>query len=326
LPLANFRIGRISADSAAVSGEGGELSPALAVPLTLQLDPREEQDTIAVTEVEADLLLSTQPPSGLGIQLGTPARGSATGMVGGLWRTIAAAPYERQFTLRFALAREQVRLLEDHAHRFGADPVPLELRLRFAAAWLRQSTNAPSPGPADHPVPAFLGFAVDLWQLSETRVEPLRIELARDDWAARILPALGADRIRLLAVRLPRAAGTVGSEAIAAFDLARSAYDAGEYRRAVQACRDLREAVETKLGAVNGVRVADRVGERLGWPEDSPAREFLDNLWKTLSDVSSAANHNRGRQLAVADARLAVLIAGSTIEYITELTEPDTTT
>ncbi|HWB70458.1 MAG TPA: hypothetical protein VG518_10825 [Solirubrobacterales bacterium] len=325
IAVGNFRVGRISADSAAVQGEGGELSPALAVPLSLQLDPQREEESIAVTEIEADLVLSTQPGTGLGTQVGSPARSSAIGVVGGLWRTVPGAPSERQLTLRFVLAREQVRLLEDHAHRLGAEPVPLELRLRLGAAWVRQSTSAPSPGPANHPVPAALGFVSDLWRFSETRVEPLRIELAREDWATRILPALGGDRIRLVAVRFPNGDSPLGHDAIAAFDAARSAYDAGEYRRAVQACRDLREAVEDDLEATDGIRLADQVGERLGWAEDSPARDLLDNLWKTLVEVSSAANHQRGRQLSVADARLAVLIAAGTMEYLTELIEPETT-
>lgn len=321
--MGNFRIGRLTAESAAVRGEGGALSPALVFPLTLQLQPREEQETLAVTEIEADLLLASQPGTAINLQVAAPARSSPLGATGGLWCTIPNAANERQLTLRFTLMPEHVRLLEDHARRLVSEPIPFELRLRIGAAWLRRTENGPRPGPAGHPMPAALGLVSELWPAWEARAEPLRLALSRESWGEQVLPELGADHLRLVAVRLPSARGSLGAAAVAAFEDARVAYDAGEYRRAVQACRDVREAIERQLDATKGVRVADRVAEQLGWPDDSPARELLDNLWKALSDVSSAASHHRGRQIAPADSRLAVLLTASTLEYLVELLEPD---
>jgi hypothetical protein len=321
--VGNFRIGRLTAESATVRGEGGVLSPALVVPLILELQPRKEEETLAVTEIEADLLLGSQFGTAINQQVANPARSSPLGTTGGLWCTAPNATNERQLTLRFALMREHVRLFEDRARRLASEPVPFELRLRIGAAWVRRTENAPRPGPAGHPMPPALGFVSELWPAWEAKAEPLRLELAREHWVAQILPNLGADRVRLVAVRLPATNRALGDAGVAAFEDARVAYDSGEYRRAVQACRDLREAIERQLGAVEGARLADRVAERLGWPEDSPAKELLDNLWKALSDVSSAANHHRGRQLAAADSRLAILLAASAMEYLVELLEPD---
>lgn len=279
---------------------------------------------IAITEIEAHLVLPTRPGMhGGGVQLGAPARASSMSSGGGLWSSVPTGSVERSLALRFVLAREHLQLMESHAQRLADESVPLELRLHVSAAWVRQSQDAPRPGPVGHPVPAATGLTSELWHLWETSIEPLRLQLRREDWADQILPGLGADSVRLIAVRLPATTKVLGPETIAAFDAARGAYDAGHYRAAVQACRDLRDAVQVHLGAVSGNRVAEQVAERLGWPDDSPAKKLLDNLWGTLVDVSSAAHHQPGRRLAAADARATILLAATVIEYLTHLLEPE---
>lgn len=158
--------------------------------------------------------------------------------------------------------------------------------------------------------------------MGSVRIEPLELRLRREDWATQVLPVLGANEVRLIAVRLPAAHRTLGPEAAAAIDSARQRYDEGDYRGAVQACRDLRDAVADHLGT-DSKPIAECVGERLGWPADSPARVLLDNLWKTLSDLSGAAHHKQGRQVRGAEARATVLIAATAIEYLTEILEPE---
>jgi len=320
--IGNFRVGWLRVDPALVRGEGGSLSPAILVPGSIQLDPRETGQTIAITEMEAELILPAGAELALGPALGSPARVSGTRSQAGFWSSIPSSPVEHPVAFRFPLSREQVRLIEDHAQRLGDGQVPLGLRLYVAAAWLRQSENAPRPGPPGHPVAAATGLAADLWALQNAKVESLELRLRREDWTAQVLPGLGADEIRLIAVHLPAASSAIGSEAATAIDTARHRYDEGDYRGAVQACRDLRDAVADHLGA-DGKPIAERVGEKLALPADSPTRALLDNLWKTLSDLSSAAHHRQGRQLGQAEARAGVLIAATVVEYLTEILGPN---
>jgi hypothetical protein len=322
ISVGNYRIGYLFVDPTSIEGQGDALGPALVVPAALQLDACEEGKMIAITEIEADLLFPAGSDSGGAVQVGGPARASTTSIRAGLWTSVVSGPAEHQVAFRFVLGREHVRLLEDQARHLGTEPVPLELSLRVQAAWVRKSENAPRPGPAGHPVPAATGLASELWPLWEAGIEALRLHLRREDWGERVLPGLGGNRLRLIAVRMPAASRLLGFDAAVAFDAACVAYDAGEYRRAVQACRDLREAVAGHLGTADGERLADRVGELLGWAEDFPSRDLLDGLWKTLIDISGAASHRRGRQLTAIDARASILIAATTVEYLTELLGP----
>ncbi len=322
ISIGNFRVGWLRVDPALVRGEGGYLSPAVLVPGTIQFDPREAGQTIAITELEAELILPASSELALGLAVGSPARVSGTRSQAGFWSSTPSSPVEHQVAFRFPLSREQVRLIEDHAQRLGDGQIPLGLRLYVAAAWLRRSENAPRPGPPGHPVAAATGLAADLWALQNAKVESLELRLRREDWTAQVLPGLGADEVRLIALRLPAASSAIGSEATTAIDTARHRYDEGDYRGAVQACRDLRDAVADHLGA-DGKPIAERVGEKLALPADSPTRALLDNLWKTLSDLSSAAHHRQGRQLGQAEARASVLIAATVVEYLTEILGPN---
>jgi len=322
ISIGNFRVGWLRADPALVRGEGGCLSPALVVPGSLRLDPRQDGEAIAITEIEAELVLPTNTDAALGPGVGAPARVSGMRTQGGMWSSIPSSPIEHQVTFRFPLAREQIRLLEDHAQRMSEEQVRVGLRIHAATAWVRQTENAPRPGPAGHPVAAALGLASELWSLGGAKIEALELRLRREDWATQVLPGIGADEVRLIAVRLPQASRALGHETAAAIDAARQRYDEGDYRSAIQTCRDLRDAVADHLGA-DGKTIAECVGEKLGWPVDSPARTLLDNLWKTLSDLSSAAHHREGKQLGEAEARATVLIAATTVEYLTKILGPE---
>jgi hypothetical protein len=316
--LGNFRVGRLHVDPVSVRGEGGCLSPVLVLPASLQLDPRHETQTIAITELEADLVLPNRGEVALGSVLGSPARVSSLNHRSGLWVSIPGSPVEHRVDFRFPLSIEQIRLLEDHAERLGDEEIPVGLRLRVAAAWMRQNSDAPQPGLANHPLPAATGTAAELWPLGEGKIEPLEARLRREDWATRVLPGLGANQIRLIAVRLPTASRALGTEAGSAIDAARHRYDAGDYRGAIQACRDLRDAVREHLDA-DSATVAERVAELLTVPTDSPEIVLLDNIWKTLSDLSSASHHRQGRGLGAAEARACVLLAATAVEYLTSL-------
>jgi hypothetical protein len=321
LQVGNFRIGRLTFDPAALKGDGGALSPALVVPFTLRLDPRPEGQAIAVTRLEADLLVPTHPGGPAAVLIGGPAISSPVGMVGGIWSTIPAAPNEWQIDFRFPLTREQVMLLERHGTRLDSADVSTELRLRFGSAWVRPDKDPPSDGTPRTPPPPALGTSAwNLLPFAETRAEAAQLRIPRNRWPE-LLAGLGADAVRLVTIRLPAAGGVLGDQVTEAFDAARVAFDSGEYRRSIQSCRDIREAVESRLEAVDGVRLADRVGELLGWDYESPSREFLDNLWRALVDVSSAASHRRGRRLSAADARLAVLLTANVLDYLGDLLE-----
>lgn len=89
--LGNFRVGRLHVDPALVRGEGGCLSPVLLVPASLHLDPREEKQMIAVTELEADLVLPARGEVALGAVISVPARVSSLNLRGGIWVSILGA-------------------------------------------------------------------------------------------------------------------------------------------------------------------------------------------------------------------------------------------
>jgi hypothetical protein len=322
IALGAFRVGHLGVDASSVRGEGGSLSPALVIPASLNLDPREKTGTIAITELEADLVLPSGGEVGLGPVVGSPSRLSSLNIRGGLWVSLPTAPVEHRLEFRFSLAAEQVRLLENHAQRLGDEQVPIGLRLRIAAAWVRQSGNAPRPGPAGHPIPAATGLVSELWPAWEARIEPLEARLRREDWAAQVLPGLGADQVRLISVGLPSTSKALGAEAAAAIEAAYQRYDKGDYRGAVQACRDLRDSVRDRLDA--NETIAARVADLLALPADSAEIVLLDNLWKTLSDLSSAGHHKQGKQLGGAEARTCVVLAATAIEYLTSILDPDT--
>lgn len=322
ISASNFRIGWLRVDASMVRSEGDSLSPALLVPCSIQLDGREEGGAIAITELEAELVIPTAAGVGLGPRIGMPARVSGMETQGGMWVSIPSGPIEHNIVFRFPLSREQVRLLEGYAERLTEQEVPIGLRTHAALAWVRQSENVRRPGAATHPVASTLGLASELWSLEPARIEPLELRLRREDWASQVLPGLGGNAVRMIAVRLPDATRALGAEAVAALDAARERYDAGDFRGAIQRCRDLRDAVGDHLGAGEKT-IAACVGERLDWSADSPGRALLDNLWKTLSDLSSAAHHRDGKGFRGAEARATILIAAAAIEYLTELLEPE---
>lgn len=185
-----------------------------------------------------------------------------------------------------------------------------------------ETANAPRPGPANHPVPAATGLVSDLWPIWEARIEPLEARLRREDWATQVLPGLGADTVRMISVRLPSASHVLGAETVAALEAACERYDAGDPRGAIQACRDLREAAKDHLGAEEKT-VAARVAELLAVPADSAQIALADHLWKTLSDLSSAAHHKEGKLLGSIEARACIVLAAAALEYLASLLHPD---
>jgi len=151
ISIGNFRVGWLRFDPALVRGEGGCLSPALLVPGSIQLDPRQEGETVAITEIEVELVLPTNAGPALGPGVGMPARVSGMRTQGGMWVSIPSGPVEHQVTFRFSLSREQVRLLEDHAQRMAEEQVPVGLRIHGAVAWVRQSEECATPWPTRPP-------------------------------------------------------------------------------------------------------------------------------------------------------------------------------
>ena len=99
----------------------------------------------------------------------------------------------------------------------------------------------------------------------------MRLAIPREQWAQQVLPSLGRDRIRLVAVRLPAGDDSPSRQVAAVFDAARREHDAGRHRAALQALRDLRHLIEEQLAAVDGKRIASQLAATSRLAERRPA-------------------------------------------------------
>jgi hypothetical protein len=150
---------------------------------------------------------------------------------------------------------------------------------------------------------------------------PLRIPTAH--WLEKVLPGLGLDSLRLIEITLPSGGGPLPHAVVSYFDQARSDYDGGRYREAIQKCRDVRHAIEEHLGAIKERPVADVVAERVKLPPGAPQRPFLDGIWRALADLTSAAHHKEAsKHLTQADASACLLLTALVVEYIETLLRP----
>jgi hypothetical protein len=162
-------------------------------------------------------------------------------------------------------------------------------------------------------------FVVPFWN---TRIDDLPVRIPQSTWVDRVLPGLGLDRLRLVELALPAFGGPLPQEVVPHFDAARRDYDAGRYRECIQQCRSIRHAVERHLGATEKQPVQEQVGQRLGWPADSPQRMFLAQTWKALVDLTNAALHRLDTVFQARDARACLLTTAVLLEYLERLVGP----
>lgn len=304
----SFILGEVRADPAQVRGDGGPVSPALVLPLSVALNPQPVERTLALTELWGRLYLDGGGHTALGEM--TRAGGNDPQ---GVWASHPGAAATHACELRLPLTPMQLRALEEAPPQDGN--VTLRVEVRVAAAWLRQEHQQVLGSGG--------GSAVELLPLSWVRAEPLRLAVPVGHWAERVLPGLGANRYRTVLVRLPSESPlTPGKPLVRWFDDARARYDRGDYRGCIERCRDVRRAVETSLEATKSDPVSAKAASAAGLPAGTSG--FLEGVWRALAEVTNEAHHpEHGEPVyRAADARAVLLTTAVLLEYLGTLLGP----
>lgn len=156
------------------------------------------------------------------------------------------------------------------------------------------------------------------FQSAASQSDALTLHVGREQWAEQILPAVGLDRVRLVAVRLP-SDGPLPKEVTRVFDEARRHYDEGRYKESIKSCRDLRYVVERSLDAVNGRRVATVVADHRKASVDGPLYKFVDGVWSALVNLTDDASHPEFKVFSRIDARACLLLTAAMVEALTDV-------
>jgi hypothetical protein len=315
-----MQLATIRVDPSRIRGSGGALSPAIDMECDGLVPMRPNESAIGIERVTLQLWLQQPKPA---VPLGLPATRHWPG--GGGFHSSNRGNMPTNFRLRFALAFEQVRLLEAAAAHAGPDPLELELRGEVSVGWMRDVAGSmDDPRRAALPEAIqMLGLSSNLWPFWVADIQEQRLYLTREQLAQNVLPGLGLDRVRLAAIRLPSSSGPLPHKLVAEYDAALRDYDAGRYREAIAKCRDVRNTVENALGAKDaaGERVADRVGQA---GRASPRLvTFIGAVWKGLADLTNEAAHpDEMSAFTPASARVCLLTTAVILEAITELLSP----
>jgi len=307
--VTNTPAGRLSVDPSEVRGDTESLAPALVVPVSVELFDRDGQ-TLVLDRLAATLW--THPSQGPRRRLGLPTVVHNGAPRWGLLVSEEGRGNPHRVELCFDLLDHGVRALDEHFQSSQGPHAELTL---YPEARLGVAPNFPT----DVNETGTLGMV----QCAKPLVDELVVPIAREQWAREIGPALGHDRQRLVAVRLPSSDGVLGAEAIAFYDQASRAYDRAEWRECIQKCRDVRSYIEQAVRQDDRERVATAVARRLGTNADDPRIRFLDSVWAGLANLTSGSHHidNHGK-LEAATAHAALLVTATMVQHVAELIGP----
>jgi hypothetical protein len=304
-------IGRMHADGSEIRGDKESVSPALIIPVGLDLYSLDGQKLV-VERLEAALW--TMPTTGPRLRIGSAVRDSTVGQQG-VWISMRQGERPYSIDLRFDLFQEGLWALDRHVQQTTGPFVSLSLICEARVAWVREQLNPPDTDS---------GTVLDLLPFWRPRINELQVRLPREHWARQVAPALGHDRVRLIAVQLPSPDGVLGNDVVPIFDAANRAYDVADWRECIQKCRDVRHHIEQQVhGTSQDGTVAQIVAQRLSVEEGDPRVRFLDSTWKALADVTNEAHHidSIGR-LQAATAHAALLVTATMVQHVAELLGP----
>lgn len=317
ISAASTPVGELTVDPADIRGEGGAARPVLVVPVLLRLKARPKDQQVVVLSLEADLVSSSQPGSG---RIGTDVRDLRSGLhvvsVDG-----GTPPHRVEF--RFPVTLALIEQLERDRHQ-REGTLSLSLSCRAVLGWVRAYNQIGQVGTASVPFDLGFGMLADITLFWSPSVDDLSFSVEQNTWIARVLPALGYDRLRLVEVRLPP---ELGDERIRkSFGRQLQHLDRRGYRESVTASRDLLHAWEKRLDATRARPVAAVVGDLEGWPTDDPRRKFLDQLWTAAKDLANTAHHeaNQSEELDLdeAETRTHMLLTAALSEWLTTVIDP----
>ena len=313
-------IGTVSADGATVRGEGGPINPQLVVPLGIGLNDQPDEAMLAIGRLRA--LLGTDQNVWPATAICPPACEELVGGPHGFRvHSKPSSQGDDQIELHFFLTPAQVEELERRRHASRADVFYLYLALEPTVIGLKNfNTHTPGELPTSRVWDAKYGMYAEIavfWATNQPSA--LRIDVEASTWVRNVLPGLGYDRLRLVEVTLPPPLPGQPSAATE-FDKAKAALDTRRYEDCVAACRGLLTMWRQGVGATDGKRLAEVVAERLGWVDDDGRRQFLDVLWKAVTDFVNAPHHPEGTSQGVwldhRDARLALMLTALLSEYL----------
>lgn len=309
-------VGSVWADGGAVRAEGGPLRPQLVIPLTIAMNTRPTEETLALVWLRASLsasqnvfphLLVCQPTTELLVE-GVPARSFPQG-----------SP-EHVVRLRFTFNGAEVEALESLRHANPGDVFTLYLGLEAVVAGVA-THNDGVPGQPREASPWDIrhGLFSQMFPFWNTRIDTAGVPIERSTWVREVLPGLGHDRRRLLEVGFPPALPDHASAA-SEWDKARRAFDEQRYGDCVSECRDVLTMWQQQLGATKGRPVATVVAERSGWETTDSRVAFLDSTWKAAIDHVNVPHHPEGRaseqRFEAADARLMLMLTAALSEFV----------
>jgi hypothetical protein len=313
-----YLLAELVVDPARIIGSGGPWSPALVVPLDVALPAQANDQTLVVEELVSELWFPAQGQAA--VQLGSSYRINGSGGRNGQLRSYPHGATTDSLQLRFRLTPDELRGLEQHAHRQAPSALALELRFEAHVAWVRRSFGAIG---ADETVtfPSNYGYFTELIPLVQCDADNLTIQLSRERLAEEILPGLGLDRLRLVAVQLPPEISVPRFHE--RFDYARTHFDAFRYEEAIAGCRDARKLVEQALAATREEPVAVKAAQVAGLDVGAPAVVFLDGIWRSLANLTNEAKHGeRGHRHSAAEARAALMTLAIAVELLNGLLAP----
>ena len=315
--VGSWFVGRFSIIARNVRGEGGPYGPQLALSLKVVMEQAPREKMVAITRLQIALHGGT--PSG-GVQPLLGQRVDLPFLNQFRYRTLPSGSSEDQLEIRIPFLPAQVLALEAWRHEDPEAQFRGFLRFQAEVAWLRETWNetpSRSPAPSAHPFAPTDGMVTELAYFWTTSIEDLDLVIPASTWIDRVLPGLGIDQLHLIEVQLPEANALVPASAIVAFGQARRQYELGFYPQCVALCRDVRSFVEQHLGATQANPVGAVVEQRLGWAAGKSQRQLLQRQYDTLNYITNVAHHVTGGQLLnAADARAALLLTATWIEYL----------
>lgn len=306
--VTNRPAGRLSVVPSEVRGDTESLAPALIVPVSVELFPRDGQ-TLVLDRLAATLW--TAPAQGPRRRIGLPTV-IHNNERWGLLVSEDAPGNPHRVELRFDLFDPGLQALDQH---FQSSPGPHPELTMVLDARLGIARNYPN----DVNETGTLGLV----QCAKPLADELRLPIAREQWAREIGPVLGHDRQRLVAVRLRSADGPLGPEVVVSYSEASRAYDRAEWRECIQKCRDVRTHIERAVRQDHREHVAAAVARRLGTDGEDPRIKFLDSIWTALANLTSGAHHIDSRdRLEAATAHAALLVTATMVQHVAELIGP----
>jgi hypothetical protein len=313
--LGNVGIGEVSIFGGGVRGQGRSSHPHLVLPLTVDLNNRPAESSLAITSIKGILGVSQHPS--INDALCQPVVEHLSNQY--VIHTVVQGSGERTVDLRFPLNLADVERLERLRHASENRHLVLYVAVEATVVGLK-TYNQMGETTEELPWEFNLGMLSQMLPFWSCTINPVQVEIEQSTWVDNVLPGLGYDRLRLLELNFP-APLPDHSNAAKQFDRARLALDQRRYGDCIQECRGLLNMWEKQYGATPKAKpLATIVASDRGWPQDDIRRQLLDTLWKEVGDVANAPHHPEGdvdsELFDVRDARLVLLLTTALSEYV----------